>query len=44
MIVVEYSVHEQHINPFICPFPLEKRLNVSEYARHRMSEASRPRM
>ena len=24
MIVVEYSVHEQHMNPFICPFPLEK--------------------
>ena len=44
MIVVEYSVHEQHINPFICTFPLEKGLNVSEYARHRMSEASRPRM
>ena len=43
-IVVEDSVHEQRMNPFISPFPLKKRLNVSEYARHGMGEASRPRM
>ena len=43
MIVVEDSVHEQRINPFISPFPLE-RLNVSEYARHGMDEPSKPRM
>ena len=42
--VVEDSVREQRMNPFISPFPLEKRLNVSENARHGMGEASRPRM
>ena len=32
--VVGYSVYEQRMNPLIFPFPPEKRLNVSEYARH----------